>query len=95
MRKNIEARLSVMFPRASGTTEQYRQLSKLSGVSVEAIRKILNEEQSPTLKNIEAISGAVGLSLSDMFTKDGSYIESKSKDTATQPLAVKPATRPQ
>ena len=70
MRRNMEARLRVMFPRATGVTQQYEQLSKLSGVGAETIRKIMNEDQSPTLKNISAIARAIGKTLPELFTDD-------------------------
>lgn len=69
MRRNIEGRLDVMFPRASGPTEQYEGLSKLSGVGAETIRRFMTGESSMTLRKLRAIAQAISLSLAELFTE--------------------------
>lgn len=70
MRRKIEARLNIMFPRATGGTQQYEMLSKVADVGAETIRAFMVGERSPTLKNIMKVAEAVGLTLPELFTKE-------------------------
>jgi len=72
MRRNIEARLAVMFPRATGPTQQYESLSKLSGVGAETIRKFVMGQSSMTLKKLRSVAQALSLSLAELFTENDS-----------------------
>lgn len=68
MRRNIQRRLDQMFPRTTGATQQFQQLSKLSGVGEETIRKMMRGESSPQLANIIAIAKQISLTLPELFT---------------------------
>lgn len=69
-RRNITARLNLMFPRASGVTQQYLQLAKLSGVGEETIRKFMLGDSSMTLRNLTSIADSVGLTMSELFADE-------------------------
>lgn len=66
--RNIAQRLGAMFPRATGATQQYEQLAKLSGVGAETIRRFMNGDSSMTLRNLSAIAEAISLTLPELFT---------------------------
>lgn len=73
MRRNIQRRLNVMFPRAT-ETDQFDGLRKLSGVGQETIRLFMKGGSSMTFQNIHAIAQAISLTLAELFTdfpKDG------------------------
>jgi transcriptional regulator with XRE-family HTH domain len=69
-RRNIEARLAVMFPRATGPTQQYEGLKKLSSVGEETIRRFMTGQSSMTLRNLQAIAQALGLTIVELFTEE-------------------------
>lgn len=69
MRRNIERRLNVMFPRAT-ETDQFEGLKKLSGVGKETIRLFMKGGSSMTLQNLQSIAQAISLTLAELFTEE-------------------------
>lgn len=67
VRKNIAARLNVMFPNDTDT-EQYRKLQSLCGVGAETTRKFMKGLSSMTLRKLEAIADAISLTMVQLFT---------------------------